>query len=228
VNATSATSLFLAGIDEAGRGPLAGPVTAACVCLPPKYKNKQIADSKMLSAETRAELYDEIAGSALAVAAVSVGPRRIDRMNILAATKLAMCLAAHRVTKQLERRSRAANVYFLIDGNASPATTLAHETIIKGDQKILAISAASIVAKVTRDRLMERLETYYPCYGFVEHKGYGTELHRARIAEHGPCRVHRRTFAGVREFVQGYCESSAVQESFLLEDEETAALIHGT
>ncbi|MFN8390068.1 MAG: ribonuclease HII [Bdellovibrionota bacterium] len=213
MNATIATSLFLAGIDEAGRGPLAGPVTAACVCLPPKYKNKRICDSKQLSAQNRDELFGEIADCALAFSAVSVGPKRIDRLNILAATKLAMCLAAARVTKLLQTRNTSAQVFFLIDGNASPATTLHHDTIIKGDQKILAIAAASIIAKVTRDRLMERLESFYPGYGFEEHKGYGTELHRSRIAEHGPCRAHRHSFAGVREFVPGYVESPFVQES---------------
>jgi ribonuclease HII len=217
VNATVVNPLFVAGIDEAGRGPLAGPVTAACVCLPHDYSNPEISDSKKLSAEKREKLYEEIVRAALAFSAVSVGPRRIEHLNILRATKLSMQLAAARVAAQLRRgRRRRAKVYYLVDGNAPLATSLAHETIIKGDEKIQAIGAASIIAKVTRDRLMRLLDGVYPGYGFSEHKGYGTELHRSRIASLGPSRIHRRSFAGVREFVL-----FTTQEVFAFEASDT-------
>ena len=206
VNATLRSSLFVAGIDEAGRGPLAGPVTAACVCLPCGYKNPEIRDSKKLSTAKREELFDEILSASLAAAAVSVGPRRIECLNILGATKLAMQLAAVRVVGKLRSRYRSAKVYFLVDGNSPLETKLAHETIIKGDQKIQAISAASIIAKVTRDRVMDIMSLRYPEYGFLEHKGYGTKFHRLKIAEFGPSRAHRKTFAGVSEYVFEECK----------------------
>lgn len=193
-------SFVVAGIDEAGRGPLAGPVTAACVCFPPKFKNKRITDSKRVTKDARDELFDEIRERALAYSIVSVGPRRIERYNILGATKLAMQFSAFRTMRLLEEKIGSFSIHFLIDGNAALETELSHETIVKGDQKILSISAASILAKVARDRLMARLEERYPRYGFVEHKGYGTELHREKIREHGPSRAHRRSFAGVAEY----------------------------
>ena len=229
-NATSqSTELFLAGIDEAGRGPLAGPVTAACVCLPPRYKNKYITDSKKLTALEREELFDEINSVAVAASAVSVGSKRIDRINILQATRLAMRLCAHRVYAQLLSSRSEVRIYFLIDGIIKLETKLPHEAIIKGDQKIMAVAAASILAKVTRDRLMSKLGVWYPGYGLIEHKGYGTEFHRSRIAELGPSRIHRKSFGGVREFVSFSGElqtsifdpivSSAEAEAF--NDEET-------
>lgn len=192
--------LYLCGIDEAGRGPLAGPVTAAAVCLPTGFDADEMRDSKQLSAAERDRLFDVICKNALAYAVVSVGPRRIEAWNILEATKEAMRLAAARLTAQLLSRRKRARCYFLVDGNARLGTAPAHETIIKGDGRIRAIGAASILAKVTRDRLMERLEQRYPGFGFEQHKGYGTAMHRESIATLGPCRVHRRTFAGVREF----------------------------
>jgi len=190
---------YIAGIDEAGRGPLAGPVTAACVCFPIDYVNPEITDSKKLSSQKREDLFPVICKKAVAWSSVSVGPRRIDSLNILRATTLAMRLCAERVHRKLTRRKKSRRVHFLIDGNTRMETHLSQETIIKGDQSVLVISAASILAKVSRDRLMSRLCEHYPGYGFSEHKGYGTALHRQKIRELGPSRVHRSTFAGVAE-----------------------------
>ena len=194
--------IYIAGIDEAGRGPLAGPVTAACVCFPKEYQNSQITDSKKLSAAVREDLFSEICEQALAWAYVSVGPRRIEALNILKATKLAMRLSAEKVRQQLIARRKGRRVHFLVDGNARMETKLSHEAIIKGDESVLAISAASILAKVSRDRLMKKICDRYPGYGLSEHKGYGTEFHREKIRELGPSRIHRRSFSGVAEFIQ--------------------------
>jgi ribonuclease HII len=197
------TGFFIAGIDEAGRGPLAGPVTAASVVLPAGYSNSGINDSKKLTEKKRERIFDEILDVARALSVVSVGARRIERLNIREASLLAMKLSADRVIRQLgfSVLSPADSLHFLIDGNASIATNWPQETIIKGDAKISAIAAASIVAKVTRDRLMQTLEERYPGYGFSSHKGYPTKFHRQAICKQGPCSVHRRTFAGVREFI---------------------------
>jgi len=215
---------YLAGIDEAGRGPLAGPVTAACVCLPANFKSDEITDSKKLLPKKRAELFDVVCKSALAWSVVSVGPRRIESLNILQATKLAMRLCAERVRVQIKRLDGRAEPHFLVDGNAALETTLSHETIIKGDATVLAISAASIIAKVTRDRLMERLETRYPGYGFDVHKGYGTKFHCEKIRELGPSRVHRSTFSGVSDLLAVIEANAALSEAGIedvdLEDEE--------
>lgn len=197
--------ILIAGVDEAGCGPLAGPVTAAAVVLPPRYENAKIADSKSLSASKRESLYDEIVEAALAYSVVSVGSRRIDRINIRESTRLAHRLAMHRLLVSLQRSESFSRnpiaVHFLIDGHLPLETTASYETIIKGDSKLLVIGAASILAKVTRDRLMTVLDKRYPAYGFTKHKGYGTRLHLESIAACGPSPVHRRTFAGVKEFV---------------------------
>lgn len=204
------------GIDEAGRGPLAGPVTAAAVSLPETYTNSEINDSKKLSEQKREKLFEEIITHALAYSVVSVGPRRIETINIREATRLAMRLAADRVARILkERYSNAMSndlppLHLVIDGNVPIDTFFSQETIIKGDEKVLAIQAASILAKVTRDRLMLRLESRYPGYGFSVHKGYPTAAHLRGLAEKGPCRVHRRTFAGVKEhFPQHFPQRSS-------------------
>lgn len=191
--------LWVAGIDEAGRGPLAGPVTAACVCLPTGYKNPRIADSKKLKEKDREELEPEILSIAAASAVVSVGHQRIDRHNIRQATRMAMKLASERVYQQLSTKYGLGKIVFLIDGNTPIETPHPQETIVKGDDRILAISAASILAKVARDRIMGVLAEKYRGYGFEKHKGYPTPTHRSQIAELGPSRVHRRTFGGVRE-----------------------------
>ena len=192
---------FIGGIDEAGRGPLAGPVTAAAVVLPADYQNPSVTDSKKLSAAERDRLFDEIVGAALAWSAISVGPRRIERINIREATKEAMIRSALNVREQLRATNPETEGVFLIDGNMRCGDLFTHETIVKGDAKIMAIAAASILAKVTRDRVMQILEQRYPGYGLGEHMGYPTPKHRAQIAALGPSKIHRRTFAGVKEWV---------------------------
>lgn len=179
----------ICGIDEAGRGPWAGPVVAAAVILPAKGRPKGLADSKQLSAEAR----EELAAAIRACAAVSVGiaqAEEIDQINILQATYLAM----RRAFDGLPERPVAA----LIDGNSAPNLPCAIETIIDGDAYVASISAASIIAKVERDRMMVALCARYPGYEFSKHKGYGTPAHQRALLELGPCPIHRRSFKPVR------------------------------
>jgi len=177
-----------AGIDEAGRGPLAGPVAAAAVVLDPRNLPKGLNDSKMLAPHVREELYGEIMQRAVAVTVAFASAAEIDRINIRQATFAAMrrALAALSITP----------TYVLIDGNDMPPDLACPgETIVKGDATSLSIAAASIVAKVTRDRLMGRLCTLHPAYGFSRHAGYATAAHLAAIERHGPCPFHRLSFA---------------------------------
>ena len=181
----------MAGVDEAGRGPLAGPVSAAAVILDPKKLPRGIDDSKKLSSAARDELFDLICARALAIGVGLASVEEIDRLNIRNATFLAMrrALGALAITP----------VHALIDGNASPRDlSCTVQTIVKGDAISLSIAAASIIAKVTRDRLMERLDEAYPQYGFKNHMGYGAPAHLAALKAHGPCPWHRRSFAPVR------------------------------
>ena len=174
---------YFLGVDEAGRGPLAGPVTAACVCFPHDYANNQITDSKKLSPKKREKLFEEICESAIAYSIVSVGPRRIDKLNILQATRLAMLLCVQRVEAGLKKINiLSTDLNVLIDGNKKIDTLLCQETIIKGDEKVMVIGAASILAKVTRDRLMCKLDIMYPQYELRIHKGYPTKSHMEKIA----------------------------------------------
>jgi ribonuclease HII len=179
----------IAGVDEAGRGPLAGPVVAAAVVFPHEYSNSEIRDSKQLSAKSRKRLVEIIKQDALQFSIVAVGPRRIENLNILEATRLAMRLALQRVDADYAR----------IDGNARLSISLPHETVIKGDQKHVEISAASILAKEWRDSLMTTIANKYPAFDFNLHAGYPTPKHKSAVAEHGPCLMHRLTFRGVRE-----------------------------
>ena len=181
----------VAGVDEAGRGPLAGPVSAAAVILDPKKLPRGVDDSKKLSGAARAELFELICARALAIGVGLASVEEIDRLNIRNATFLAMrrALAALAITP----------AHALIDGNASPGDLVCPaQTIVKGDAISLSISAASIVAKVTRDRLMERLHEAHPLYGFKDHMGYGAPAHLAALKIHGPCPFHRMSFAPVR------------------------------
>ncbi len=180
----------VAGVDEAGRGPLAGPVVAAAVVFPPGYQNSAIQDSKKLTREKRELLFKEIQNEALDWAIVAVGHHRIYRHNILRASLLAMSLALHRI--EADR--------VLVDGNQKIPTAIPQQTVIGGDALHVQISAASILAKVWRDRLMEILDRRYPGYGFADHAGYATESHRRAISAFGPCAIHRRAFRGVVEF----------------------------
>jgi len=185
----------VAGVDEAGRGPLAGPVVAAAVILDPKCPIEGLEDSKKLSARRREELADEICARAVAWSVAWADTAEIDALNILAATMLAMrraILGLSIVPGKVE-----------VDGNRLPALTFGGEridgeAIIGGDAKIAAISAASIIAKTTRDRIMINIDSLYPDYEFARHKGYGTEVHRQLLQQHGPCEQHRRSFAPLR------------------------------
>ncbi len=187
VKRPSKESMLICGVDEAGRGPLAGPVVAAAAVFDESFTHPEIQDSKALTAKQRNRLFDYITQSASSWSIIAVGPRRIEELNILQATKLAMKLAVERVAADL----------VLIDGNQPIVCALPQRTVIGGDRLHVQISAASILAKVWRDRLMETLGKKYPGYGLEKHSGYPTPAHKKAIIELGPCRVHRRTFAGV-------------------------------
>lgn len=177
---------LVCGIDEAGRGPLAGPVCAAAVILPPDCRIEGLNDSKKLTDKRRRELYDVIVENAVAYGIAFASHQEIDEINILQATFLAM----RRAMDQLRVRPDIA----LIDGNRETDFGLPVHTIVKGDSLSANIAAASILAKVTRDRFMLEMDEKYPQYGFATHKGYGTRAHYAALREFGPCPIHRRTF----------------------------------
>lgn len=184
----------VAGVDEAGRGPLAGPVIAAAVILDPERPIAGLRDSKCLSASRRDELFDQIRERALAWAVGRADVEEIDRINILQATMLAM----QRAVEALEPFAEHA----LIDGNRCPELSCTARAIIKGDTRVQAISAASIVAKVTRDREMLELERCYPGYGLAQHKGYPSKAHIAALESLGVTPVHRRSYAPVRRIIE--------------------------
>ena len=180
---------LIAGVDEAGRGPLAGPVVAAAVILDDRQPIAGLADSKTLSPLKRARLFDDIRAKALCCSIAEASVEEIDRLNILQATLLAMQRAVQGL------RLKPAKV--LVDGNRLPVLDVMAEAIVQGDSKVAAISAASILAKVHRDRLCEQWHVQFPMYGFDNHKGYGTPAHIQALREHGPCPWHRRSFAPV-------------------------------
>jgi len=182
-----------AGVDEAGRGPLAGPVVAAAVILNPEFLIEGLNDSKKLSSSKREVLFERIFESAISVGIGFAGPEEIDEMNILQATFLAMQRAVANL--------RVAPSEVWVDGNRSPVWSYRTQTLVKGDGKILEIAAASIVAKVTRDRHMQVLEERYPGYGFGKHAGYPTLAHREALKRLGLSPVHRRSFAPVRDLL---------------------------
>jgi ribonuclease HII len=185
----------VAGVDEAGRGPLAGPVLVAAVILDPRKPITGLDDSKRLSAAKRDRLFDEIQDRALAWYVVQVKVADIDRLNILHATMWGMQQAVNGLNPPPARA--------LIDGNRAPDLDCEVQTIVQGDRLEPAISAASILAKVSRDRYMQKLHQLYPEYGFDQHKGYPTPQHLQRLEQHGPCPEHRRSFAPVRRLLQG-------------------------
>ena len=182
---------LVAGVDEAGRGPLAGPVVAAAVILDDKKRIRGLNDSKVLSPAVRDRLYDEIRAKALCCSIGEASVEEIDQLNILHATMLAMKRAVEGL------RLKPAKV--LVDGNRLPILRVAAEAIIGGDATVKSISAASILAKVHRDRLCLTLHALHPQYGFDAHKGYCTPMHLAALKQHGACAIHRRSFAPVRE-----------------------------
>ena len=177
---------LVCGVDEAGRGPLAGPVCAAAVILPPELVIPGLNDSKKLTDKKRRELYDVITAEAVSYGIAFASEKEIDKINILQATFLAMARAMEKLTPQPELA--------LIDGNRAKDFGLPVRTIVKGDSLSASIAAASILAKVTRDRLMEQYDEAYPQYGFAIHKGYGTKRHYEALREFGPSPIHRMTF----------------------------------
>lgn len=182
----------IAGIDEAGRGPLAGPVSVAAVVLPKNYSHSVLNDSKQLSESQREDLYEEITGDErIDWASALVEAPEIDEINILKATWAGM----RRAFLKLDPTADVA----LIDGKPIKGFPTEHRALVKGDSLSLSIAAASIIAKVERDRLMVEYAEKYPEYGFERHKGYGTKAHREALREHGPCPIHRRSFAPVSQ-----------------------------
>lgn len=183
----------IAGIDEAGRGPLAGPVVSAAVIIPNSLQISGISDSKKLTPKKRDYLYEKIYDLAVSVGIGIVDPFEIDRINILQASLLSMAMAAENLAPQPD--------CLLIDGTFLISSTLPQEAIPKGDALSVSIAAASIVAKVTRDRLMERYHQDYPLFGFSKHKGYPTKAHKEAIRKFGCCLIHRKSFRGVKEYL---------------------------
>ncbi len=180
---------LIAGVDEAGRGPLAGPVVAAAVILNPAKRIRGLADSKVLSPQKRERLHDEIMDKALCCAIAMATVQEIDTLNILQATLLAMRRAVEGL--------RLPPALVMVDGNRLPVLPMRAEAVIDGDAKVKPISAASILAKVHRDRWCAEIDAHWPQYGFAAHKGYGTAAHLAALREHGACEHHRRSFAPV-------------------------------
>ena len=179
----------VAGVDEAGRGPLAGPVVAAAVVVTPEHRIRGVADSKILSEERREELFVLIHERAFAVGVSIVDHATIDRVNILQATRLAMVDALARLPIPPD--------LIITDFVALPSVTCPQKNLVDGDARCASVAAASIVAKVTRDRIMRELDKEFPEYGFARHKGYGTPDHIAALDRYGPCPVHRRSFSSV-------------------------------
>lgn len=184
---------LVAGVDEVGRGPLAGPVVVAAVILDERKPIKGLRDSKLLSPKARDRLYDEIREKALCCSLAQASVQEIDALNILQATMLAMrrAVVALRLLPHM----------VLVDGNRLPDLQVPARAVVKGDAKVLSIAAASIIAKVHRDRLCMSLHEAHPAYGFDVHKGYPTAAHLLALRQHGPCEHHRRSFGPVRDLV---------------------------
>ena len=185
----------IAGLDEAGRGPLAGPVVAAAVVLPFRCRLRGVNDSKQLSEVQRERLYSVICETAVGIGVGSADAAEIDSLNILEATRLAMRRAIAGLMRTPD--------YLLTDAMTLPGVAIPSRPIIKGDALSISIAAASIIAKVTRDRIMASYHQAHPHYNFLSHKGYGTDEHLRHLASYGPCAIHRRTYAPVRELVDG-------------------------
>ncbi len=186
---------YIAGVDEAGRGPLAGPVVSAAVILPEDFSLTGINDSKKLTEKKRDTLFPLIKEQAIAVAVGIASHEEIDQINILQASRLSMKRAVENIT--IPPNSPVPD-FLLIDGKFTIESTIDQEAIIKGDSRSISIAAASIIAKVTRDAIMKDLHDTYPQYNFIQHKGYPTKAHKQAILDHGPCPVHRKSFKGVK------------------------------
>lgn len=192
----------ICGIDEAGRGPLAGPVVVASVIMPEDSMIEGVNDSKKVSEKKREAVYEQIIQEAVAYGIGIIGQQEIDKINILNATKEGLTVCIKELEKDLQEKKRAFEKpdIILVDALTKINTDgISYESIIKGDAKSYSIAAASIVAKVTRDRIMRQWDEVYPEYGFEKHKGYGTAAHIAAIREYGPCPLHRKTF--IKNFI---------------------------
>lgn len=185
---------FIAGVDEVGRGPLAGPVVAAAVVLPPDFDVPGIDDSKKMTEKRRESMLPVIKEKALAYGIGMVNHKRIDEINILEATKEAMIQAVENASAMLREKQGVEIQHVLFDAMQIPAVELPQTSVIKGDAKSLSIAAASVLAKVTRDRMMVELAEEYPDYAFEKNKGYGTKAHYEGLEKVGPCEIHRMTF----------------------------------
>ena len=183
---------LICGVDEAGRGPLAGPLVVAACILPPFLRIEGINDSKQLSAKKRKELYKVIVKNALAYKIVFVTEEDVDSLNIYQATKKGMLMAIAGLKNKPD--------YALIDAMPLGELEIPHNSIIHGDARCASVAAASILAKVTRDEYMEKMDIKYPNYGFKKHKGYGTKAHMQALEKYGPCKIHRKSFAPVSKF----------------------------
>lgn len=186
------------GVDEAGRGPLAGPVVAACVVLPPDCDFAVFQDSKKLTARRRQTLFDVLTANGAVIGVGMAEPEEIEQINILQASLLAMNRA---MDACVPHHGGLPPDFLLVDGKFQVPAPVEQWTLIKGESKSASIAAASIIAKVTRDRLMAEAHIRFPQYGFARHQGYPTQSHREAIQRHGPCVLHRRTFRGVREYL---------------------------
>ena len=180
----------IAGVDEAGRGPLAGPVVAACAVIPLDYPFYYLNDSKKMSEKRREALFEVLQKEAIAFGIGIVSPERIDEINILQATYEAM----REALKDMEKHFLLSPKILLNDAVTIPGISIPQKAIVHGDAKSLSIAAASVLAKVTRDHIMLEYDEQYPKYGFKQHKGYGTKVHREAILTYGPCPIHRRSF----------------------------------
>jgi ribonuclease HII len=178
---------LIAGIDEAGRGPLAGPVVAAAVILPPDYENPEIKDSKKLTPRKRERLYEAIEHDALSTGLGVVEASVIDDVNVFQATLMAMKEAVSNLSIKPD--------YLIVDGSCCIFIPLPQEAVVKGDSRSISVASASIIAKVSRDSIMEIYHRQFPQYNFLKNKGYGTEEHREAIKKYGPCKIHRRSFS---------------------------------
>lgn len=196
---------LVAGVDEAGRGPLAGPVVAACVILPRDCTYQVFQDSKKLTARQRDRLFEVLQHNGALIGIGLAGPREIEKLNILQASLLAMKRA---LTECTVASNGCPPDYLLVDGGFRIPVPIDQLTLVKGESKSASIAAASIIAKVTRDRFMTEAHHRYPQFGFHRHQGYPTKEHRQAISCHGPCSLHRRTFRGVKEFLAAETSAS--------------------
>lgn len=188
---------YIGGVDEVGRGPLNGPVVTACCVLPSDFKLDGLTDSKKLTEKKREQFYDYIVNNCIAYGIGECSPEEIDKYNILEATKIAMGRAIDKVKEQIKLD------FVIVDGNMKMNLDLPYKSIVKGDSKSISISAASVLAKVTRDRMLIELDKKYPMYGYAKHKGYPTKAHLEAIKKYGLIDGYRKSYGPVKEIIEG-------------------------